>query len=309
MSETLDYPPPEPSQSVALTWDLPKVSALLYDRVWNRIRWSEVNGEHGDLLPNEVGTNFGDADAALRDLAMIGQLALQSVGPGFGFTPPSPGPMREAMLVDAADPESKARTQARLLVARLNRLPGPESEHGIVAVYSSLGVRDREYKAGDHEVIAATLTGLQVVDEDQLTWEQVLEFRKDTVNRKKYIRLRHWLDTSMVGKSQAVIEDAVRITLDDYESAIKKHGLRTVLGGIGDFLDSKALMTAIATCGGAAMISGLLEVGSIVSGIVAAAGLAVKIGKRKIDAEDVKAGPNCEIAFVHEVKKLGCQRR
>lgn len=304
MSKALDYPPPEPGQSVALTYDLPRVSALLYDRVWNRVRWPEVEGERGDLLPAEVGTNFADHDAELRDWAMVGQLGLQRAVSGGGFTPPAPGPLREAMLIDAADTESKARTQARLLVARLNRLPSRENEPGIVPVYRSLRMRDREYKAGDHEVIAATLTDLQVVDEDQLTWEQVLEFRKDTANRRKYIRLRHWLDASMVGKSPAMIEDAARIKLEDYESAIRKHGLRTVLGGIDDFLDSKVLMGAIATSGAATVLPALLEAGSIVSGLLLTAGLAVKIGKRKIDAENIKAGPNCEIAFVHEVKKL-----
>jgi hypothetical protein len=302
MSKALDYPPPEPDQSVALTRDLPKVSALLYDRVWNHIRWPEVEGEQ--LLPKDVGTNFGDADAGLRDWAMVGQLATSSDG---GFTPPAPGPLREAMLVDAPDADSKTRAQARLLrplVARINRLSRRENEPGIVPVYSSLAARDREYKAGEYGVLATTLTGLQVVDEDQLTWEQVLEFRKDPDNREKYIRLRHWFDASMVGKPPAFIDDAVRIKVKDYESAIKKHGLRTVLGGIDDFLDSKVLMAAIATSGAATVLPALLEAGSIVSGLLLAAGLAVKIGKRKIDAEDIKAGPNCEIAFVHEVKKL-----
>lgn len=305
MSDALDYPPPEPGQSVALTHDLPKVSALMYDRVWNPIRWPEVQGERSDLLPNEVGTNFGDADDGFRDLAMVGELALRQQGLGGGFCPPAPGPMRDAMLVDAPDPESKARLQARLLVARLNRFLGPEATNGIVPVFSSLNTRDQEYKAGHHEVIAATLLGLKIVDEGQLTWEQVLEFRKDTDNRLKYRRLRNWLDTNMVGSSQAMIEDAVGVRLADYEAAIEKHGLRTVVGSIEDFIHSEALKTALVALGGGALIPGLLEVGAIVSGILATTGLAAKMAMRKIDFEDAKAGPNCEVAFVHEVKKLG----
>lgn len=298
MSETLDYPPPEPGQSVALTRDLPKVSALLYDRVWNHIRWPEVEGEQ--LLPKDVGTNFGDADAGLRDWAMVGQLATSSDG---GFTPPAPGPLREAMLVDAPDAGSKTRAQARLLrplVARINRLSRRENEPGIVPVYSSLAARDREYKAGEQEGLVATVVGLRVVDENRLTWEQVLEFRKDTENRKKYRRFRHWLDKDMPGKSQAFIEDAVRIKLEDHESAIKKHGLQTVAGSVEDLL----AFTIVATLATGQAFPDLSRAAGMVTVALAGTDLVVKLWKRTIDAEDVKPGPHGEVAFVHELKRL-----
>jgi hypothetical protein len=298
MSETRDYPPPEPGQSVALTRDLPKVSALLYDRVWNHIRWPEVEAEQ--LLPKEVGTNFGDADAGLRDWAMVGQLLTSSDG---GFDPPAPGPLREAMLVDAPDADSKTRAQARLLrplVARINRLSGRGNEPGIVPVYSSLAARDREYKAGEQEVLAATVVGLRVVDEKHLTWEQVLEFRKDSENRMKHLRLLHWFDKDMPGKSQAFIEDAVRIKLEDYESAIKKHGLQTVAGSVDDLLTP----AVAATLGTGQAFPDLSVAAGMVTVALAGAGLVVRIWKRTIDAEGVKAGPHGEVAFVHELKRL-----
>ena len=300
----LEYSPPESGETLAVTYDLPKVSALYYDRIWNPARWPGVwnpissrEGEHP--LPKEVGTNFGQYDDDLRDWAMVGQLGMQQTGPGTGFSPPSPGPLRDAMLVDAPDVASQVRMQARLLAQRLGQTPDWKNEYGIVPVYSSLVARDQEYRAGDYEVLAVTLTGLRIVDEDQLTWEQVLEFRRDKENRKKYIRFRHWLDMNMAGQPLAVMEDAIRFALEDYESAINKHGLQTVMGSVADLVDSASIVTL-----GASALPQLSLAAFGVSGVLAITGLAVKTAKRKIVAADINPGLNHEIAFVHEVSKL-----
>ena len=82
----LDYSPPEPGETVAVTYELPKVSALYYDRIWNPARWPDVwnpisSGEGDHPLPKAVGTNFGHYDEDLRDWAMVGQLGMQQTGP------------------------------------------------------------------------------------------------------------------------------------------------------------------------------------------------------------------------------------
>ena len=72
------------------------------------------------------------------------------------------------------------------------------------------------YQKGNREVIIATLDDLDIVVEEQLSLEQVMEFRADDQIRGKYKRLLHWLDKEMVGRSPNFVRDEVAIRLDDY---------------------------------------------------------------------------------------------
>jgi hypothetical protein len=71
--------------------------------------------------------------------------------------------------------------------------------------YDFIEQRDKMYREGDREVIVTTLGDLSIVDEGQLSWEQVMEFRADGEMRGKYKRLLHWLDKEMTGKSPSFI--------------------------------------------------------------------------------------------------------
>ncbi|MHC4309329.1 MAG: hypothetical protein ACYSSN_05250 [Planctomycetota bacterium] len=170
----------------------------------------------------------------------------------------------------------------------------PGSKVSFVTVYDSEAKRDCEYLQGDREAVVATLSGLAIVDEDILSWEKVLEFRADEKNRLKYKRFLHWLDKEMVGKSQAFIEDEISIRLEDYENALKKHGIKTVIGEVSEVLAGGGLISALSE-----PKVGLLSVGALTIGK-----LAVKVGKILLDYEDMEKGRNSEISWVYEVKKI-----
>ena len=75
----------------------------------------------------------------------------------------------------------------------------------------------------------ACLENLQIVNEENTNWQQVLEFRSDSESKEKYRRMIHWLDGSMVGKSESFIQDELSLRIKDYEAAYKKHGFKTLL--------------------------------------------------------------------------------
>jgi len=164
----------------------------------------------------------------------------------------------------------------------------------MVPLYGSCTERDKAYSKGGKATILSTLSNLQIVDEKCLTWDQVLEFRKDEKAKKKYERLLHWLKKEMVGKSQSFIEDDVEQKLEDYEWALKKHGIKTVLGEISEVLVGGGIF-AIAD-----PKLGLFAAGAIVVGKVV-----VKVGQALLDFDDIERGPNSEISWVYEVKQLG----
>lgn len=173
----------------------------------------------------------------------------------------------------------------------------------VAVIYDTKSQRDRQYKAGDRAVVVATLCNFGIVEEEGLSWEQVIEFREDEENRRKYRRFLHWLDKEMVGKSADFIEDEIALRLEDYERALKKHGIKTVLGTIEETLDGKYL------AGVAGMVGSFTLTGHPVLGTLAGAGLmigkmGVKLFDAKLDFDDVELGPNSEISWVYEVRKL-----
>lgn len=76
--------------------------------------------------------------------------------------------------------------------------------------------------------------------EKELSWNQVLEIRKDKASIQKLRRLRNWVDADLTGKSKEQITATIYQALDDYKFALKKHGIMTVIGSVGTLLSSSA---------------------------------------------------------------------
>jgi hypothetical protein len=172
----------------------------------------------------------------------------------------------------------------------------------VAVICTSEKERDNLYKEGDRKVVVSILSDLEIVDEGKLTWQQVIEFRKDKKSLQKYRRLLHWLDKEMVGKSQAFIEDDIVQKLEDYESALEKHGLKTVLGTIEEVLDGKYLLGASGIVGSFS-IAGYPGLGVLAGAGLMVGKMAVKLGQIWLDFNDAERGANSEISWVYEVKE------
>jgi hypothetical protein len=160
----------------------------------------------------------------------------------------------------------------------------------------------KQYETANYPVVVNVLENLKVVDEHRLTWEQVLEFRKDVKAKRTFRRLVHWLDAEMVGKPLPFIEDEIAQRLEGYEWAVKKHGLETLIGSLSAALDSKILLTGAGALAAGHTIGqdwiGMLTGASIVVG-----NCAVHFAREVLDIEQTKRS-HPEIHFVHEVKKF-----
>lgn len=173
----------------------------------------------------------------------------------------------------------------------------------VTTLLSTSELQNLMYDEGNKSTIVTTLDNLKIVDEDSLDWEQVEELRSDAETRIKYRRFSHWLNKEMIGKSQAFIEDEIANKLFDYEDALKKHGIKTVVGTVKEILDGNFLIGTGTIAGITTLISeplfGILaEAGLIISNI------AINIAEKKLDYEEIEKGPNSEISWVYQVKKL-----
>jgi hypothetical protein len=213
---------PNPGESVALTFTRPRTAALAFDRVYMSpglsprmaLAVAVYGGTEFEVWLHEVV--FQNAHYK-RDNMFVGWV--EEVAPGFYGDQPA-----------TAD---HLRAFSELLHCQRGFHATP--------VYDTSHHRHSEYPAGREDVLIGALDGLHVVDENRLTWEQVLEFRRDQKIRDDYRRLVHWLDRELIGESVTFVEDAIAIRLELYEQALAKHGISTVLGTLESVLDPNSL--------------------------------------------------------------------
>ncbi len=272
---------PSAGETAAITLK-PKTAALCFERVW---------AASNDTVPESIRC-WGGTKPELNGVGLAADFNIKT---------------NRTSIVAMVGPEDiklelmQSGTDYGLAMAFRKISIGFAIEHKIplTPVFDFIKQRNTMYKEGDREVIVAALDNIEIVDEKELTWEQVEEFRKDRDNQNTHIRLLHWLDKEMIGKSQKFIEDEIIVKLDGYHSSLRKHGIKTVIGTIEEALDGKYIIPA-----GIASF-----VGHPVLGIFLAAGfmfgkIAVKLAQIKIAFDEIERGPNSEISWVYEVKKL-----
>lgn len=272
---------PLSGESIAIS-NTPKTAALFFDRVWETRAFLE---------------------AAPKEISMYGAT-------------------EEEIWIDSLFVATKDRTDDRLaqLIINANN-PIPEhifrrqplcrfisealfKHYKFIATpfYESAESLNKEYHPGNIGVIFAAIKNIGIVDEEKLEWSQVKEFRKDLNCQRKYRRMIHWLDSELVGKSGNFISDRIANKLEDYEWALKKHGIETVIGSFSRIIDPRFI---IAT---SAAVAGLNLTGERFIAAIAGLGLlagkaAISITKAGLDIIDKRRGKDSEIAYVYDIKK------
>ena len=160
----------------------------------------------------------------------------------------------------------------------------------------------KEFPVGPHQLLMAAISNVAMVDESELTWDQVIEFRRDDKARAKYRRFVRWADYEMKARSPEELEDIIAMRLDDYSWSLKKHGMTATLGAMSCLLDPKFLAAMSAATAATAAVGGAL--GAALTATTLTVGKAlVSFGKEMVDGVDERRKGNYEIAYVYDIKK------
>jgi hypothetical protein len=89
------------------------------------------------------------------------------------------------------------------------------------------------------------LDHIPTVADSALTWDQVLQFRKDKDAVEKLNRLRRWFTRDLAKKSEPEIKAELEEKLDNYQYSLRKHGIATVLAGATSIMSFIAGPTAL----------------------------------------------------------------
>ncbi len=285
--------PPKNNETVAVTVSNKKTAALFFDKLWR------PPGEADDRFPQEL-LAYGATDIEIWSAA----LSFMASAPNYSTEVDLDLFFSEFLRNTSDNPEIALAYKKNTPMERaISDILRGKLGFNSIPVYVDSNRRDIEFTPGNYSTIVASINDLNIIDEDKLSWQQVLEFRRDPEAKLKLRRLRSWADNSLSGKSISQISDIIAVKLDDYEWSTKKHGISTINGCISDLIDPRFL-------GGLGVGAGALSLaGQGWIGAIAAAGLTVgratlSIRQRMIDMRDQDRAAQSEVAFVHELRKL-----
>ncbi len=235
-----------------------KAAALLYDRVWvppARLRLTYVNDTYGDEpIPDEV--IFCIVEDARRVYSRTCAAAAHGGGIAMAFQWP---------LV-TRDLAVALRMSNGLAV-----VPVFDSEHDFTS----------SYLEGTELLYQATFANLPVADVRGAPWAQIVEFRHDSHAVERYRQLRRWWASGVKVTSLAQATDLVAQKVEDYEWALRKHGILTVTGALTQLL---GLRTVVAAASGTvvAALTGENWLGGLTSGLITCGPAAIWIAERRV---------------------------
>jgi hypothetical protein len=91
-----------------------------------------------------------------------------------------------------------------------------------------------------------TLSQVPIIDASGSPWEQIFDFRKDSIAREKLRRLRLFAFENYSGKPREYVEDDLFRRISEYEAVAKQWGLETFQGAMALVLKSKLAAGALA---------------------------------------------------------------
>lgn len=269
--------PPRPEEicAVVVTTEHAKRAALLFDRVWCP---NPVDNED-PLIPDKLTFYENDLDRkAARKLieAHQNQLANYIFGDYDDYF------------------QKKQGYSAVLYTTQLYR----ECGYNVLTYFESVYDFGEIYENGTEILYEVGINKLKCINMSGVSWEQILDFRKDQISWGHFRSFRIWVRSLSSVKTVGEAEDILCEKLEKYESAIKKHGFETIVSGMKTLVDSKFFSSIAIAGGGVGLLSGDVW-GAIAAGAVSIPHLAFWITERRHKKEEILKGPDSQIAVIH----------
>lgn len=95
---------------------------------------------------------------------------------------------------------------------------------------------DNHFENVQSKVISVCIDNFPKIAEENLRWEQVLDFKHDFDAVKALHRFHRWVRLELNEMNKSEIEDTLIKDLEDYKFALKKHGVLTTTGAISTII-------------------------------------------------------------------------
>jgi hypothetical protein len=171
----------------------------------------------------------------------------------------------------------------------------------VVALFPSWIEYNRNVVGTSSVAYEAALQTIPSILEDELTWEQVVEFRKDREAKRKLRALRSWLQSGLTAATLEEATDKIEQKVANYEWALKKHGVKTVTGALTAVLDSKFIGSVAGAAGVSALMGGSVW-GALTGSALMLSKMSVWLVERRMELLDIQRGSDSEVALICDAR-------
>lgn len=164
----------------------------------------------------------------------------------------------------------------------------------------SFSVYGAKFRQGDSrsDDLGLLLSGIDLIDTSKVSWDQILEFRKDVGSVQKIRRLRRLIYMEYLDKPPDLIRDELEDRINQYKEATKLWGFETGSGLFQIVLTAEALIGVAAL--GSALFGAPLALASV-GGVAALGQCMLEITRRKSAIKlEQKRNP---VAYLAELDK------
>lgn len=99
------------------------------------------------------------------------------------------------------------------------------------------------------DVLAICIQDFPLVKEEELSWEQVLDFRNDCERIIQLKKFTNWSGKFLKDKTPEQTREILEEELDKYKMALKEHGVKTTISAFSTVVSSASAVASLVTSG------------------------------------------------------------
>jgi hypothetical protein len=150
---------------------------------------------------------------------------------------------------------------------------------------------------------ALSISGMDLIDANKLTWDQVLEFRRDQESRAALRRLRLFFQDNLGGKDADYISDKLASLVEDHDRAARLWGFETAQRALSVAFTHKSLIASSAGGIASALAGAPLAVAAAAAIFVPLGSFGLEFSRAALDA--AKSRTTEPTKFLTKLRKLG----
>ena len=162
------------------------------------------------------------------------------------------------------------------------------SEHGFATCSTWSPIVRTSNSSVEEPSFELAIRDLNLVNASKLTWQEIIEFRKDEDSAKALRDLRLFFHENFVGKEKDYIQDKLFQLIDRHETMTKLWKFETVQKSLSVAFTNQSAIAASAAGLATAVAGGPLSVVAAAALTIPLAGCAVEFAKVAIDAKKEK---------------------
>lgn len=256
MSKIFNY---EKKETLATGFVRPKVTALFFDKIW--IPESLLNSYIDFFaIPKKVLIQEkSEVKLSLSSKMKIGELysihMLANSPESFQF-PPIPNSMNfkfstnrnYAILVGSENFSRKYGIQITPVFHNFTEFEKELESLNPKELYKNSSLNFKFKQANTYlnkEALSICIQDFPQIQEDELSWEQVLDIRDDKKRISQLRKFTTWTNRTFTNETPEEIRNIIESELDEYKKAIKEHGIKTTLGTFSTIVSSASSIASI----------------------------------------------------------------